>query len=172
MLMDRINKVSNTLPIIMAVAYVANAIITFSFKVNIISVILSLIWISGFFVLVYSNAQNKVFTIVSWIFFTMAIIGNVLINSNLDFSGRIGKVVAWLLAVAPFLIMMGITQISLLICQFIERITGKEYYLFMDDVAMACFWVFVGAFVVIYFTSRFIKMRKRKDDENVKIENG
>lgn len=161
------------IPIITAFAFLLNGIFLFERvgDINFFNIIFSLIWIVGFFTIVYLNAPNKTFKIVSWSVFVIGNIGLLLTILDLNLPKAVHIIIAWVAAIIPFLIFAGLLEVGLIAYHILENLSSGEKYISFDNVMSWCYFAFLLLFAITYFISVFVHKKHKKDPNKRKTYN-
>lgn len=120
--------------------------------------LLSIAYLASFCFLVYNFSHSKALFIVYTVCLAVIIFGFILLEIFTgDISNLIETIVGFVPAILAFIFV-------------IIPMSSALYYMNINTIP--AYVLVVLLFYVVYFISRIIKKHKRKDDENVKIEDG
>ncbi len=138
------------------ILFIQNLNFALEFNKNPLSIIFCVLFLISFFITLWLNSYNKIFSIIKWILLSLAIIGFVLLVNDVDFPGWILVALSFPLAIPYF----GMVPIG-----------GKLMAASMsyDKASYICIGGFLIICVIISIVQEILKY-KRKDDENEKVE--
>ncbi len=115
------------------------------------------------YMLVYKLSKNKTFSYIIWFYFiSMATLAIFML-----FDFNIPRLLGWYF----FIFFVSVWAPIAYTPEFIMRLINKDN-VFVTNNLVLCLSVsmILAVFIIVYFTSRFIKKHKQKDDENKKTE--
>ena len=138
------------------ILFILNINFALEFNKNPLSIIFCVLFLISFFITLWLNSYNKIFSIIKWSILSLTIIGFILLVNDVDFLGWILVVICFPLVI-PF---FGTVPIC-------GKLVASS--MSFENAGYICLGGFLLICLVISIVQEILKY-KRKDDENEKIE--